>query len=352
MPAKAYHRYAHRLAALAIVSVSLLFATPALSQPVAPGSAAAGGGSTSRWAGSMLSYRNVTTAIGLQKDAEPTWNPGYAMSLVAAPRFRIADGLGVALLASATRDLTQNDWTTSKGETWLADTFATLNLSAPRFAAINTTFAAHLRLRLPTSKASLARTLRLGTFVGASTTTSANFDVLGLKQTLALQLIGRLGYLWHDYTVASLDRPWLSGCADLPGGCMRFSHNGLRNSQWQTQLIAAFNWQLHATFGLAVQAGAFLDRLYSLDSGATTRDGIEVPTDPTDPGVRGVSFYVISATWLPISAMAVSLGSETVNSQLRPDSTYRRPFFNRSTTLFLGLSFFPSALFSGSSQGG
>lgn len=337
-----------RSAAAAVALCLLLFAGEALAQPVTPGSAAATAGTRSRWAGSVLTYRNVANAIGLQKDVEPTWEPMYAMSLVAAPRFRIAKGLGIAVLAQATREITDNDWTTERGEIWLADTFATLNMSAPRLDLLATTVGAHLRLRLPTSKASLARTMRVGTFVGVNTTTAGSFDLFGLKQTLALQLIGRLGYLWHRYTEASLDEPWLGGCADLPGGCMRYSHSGLRNTEWQTQLMGAFNWQLHPTFGLAVQAGAFLDRLHPLADATTSAGAIAVPVDPTDPNTRGLAFYVIAATWQPISTLAVSFGSETVHNQLRPDSTYRRPFFNRSTTLFVGLSLFPSALFAGS----
>ena len=181
---------------------------------------------------------------------------------------------------------------------------------------------------------------------------SGAFELFGLKQTLALQLIGRIGYLWHEYTESSLDTPWLDGCAGLSGGCARYAHNGTRNSQWQTQLMAAFNWQLHETFGLAVQVGSFLDRLYPLSEGSTAAGGLLVPVDATDPNLRGVAFYVIQATWQPLSAFAVSVGSETFDSQLAPDSTWRRPFFNRSTTLFLGLSLFPSALFAGESQGG
>lgn len=330
----------------------LAMAPMANAQPVTPGSAAANAGTASRWAGSALSYRNSTSAIGLQRDAEPTWNPQYTMSLTAAPRLRLADGLALAVLATANRDLTDNDWSTYANETWLTDTFASLNLAAPRLDAIATSFGMHVRFRLPTSKASLARTLRLGSFVGVSTTTAGSFSVFGLKQTLALQLVGRLGYLWHGYTEASLDTPWLRGCAELSSGCERFSHNGSRNSEWQTQLMAAFNWQLHASFGIAVQVGSFLDRLHPLSAATTGAGGLVVPVDATDPNLRGLAFYVIQATWQPMSAFAISAGSETFDSHLAPDSTWRRPFFNRSTSLFLSLSLFPSALFAGQGQGG
>lgn len=348
------HHPSRRLAALAAVSLLVLLtaAEVATAQPVTPGSAAANAGTRSRWAGSAISYTNSTTAIGLQRDIEPTWQPQYNMALTLAPRFRIADGLALAMLATANRELTDNDWTTYAGETWLTDSFVTLNLAAPRLDAIATALGMHVRFRLPTSKASMARTLRLGSFAGVSTTTSTGFNLLGLKQSVALQLVGRIGYLWHRYTEASLETPWLAGCGDLAGGCAPFAHNGRRNSQWQTQLMAAFNWQLHPTVGLAVQAGVFLDRPYQLSDGTTTSGDIDVPVDPTDPNLRGTSFYVVQATWQPISVLAVSLGSQTFDSQLRPDSTYRRPFFNRSTTLFLGLSFFPSALFAGAAQGG
>lgn len=324
---------------------ALLLMTPALhAQAPTTESEARQLAAGTRWAGSMVALQQDVGAVGLARDAEPTWNPYASLSLALLPRFRVAEGLTLTGRVTASRELTHSDVTTDAGETWLSDTTLTLTMLAPTMAAIGTTLAAHARVQLPTSKASLARTLRVGGAVGVSSTSSAGFTLAGLSQRLTLQLVGRVGHLWHDYTTASLDTPWLSNCSELTRGCARYSHTGVRNVQWQTQMLAALSWSIHPRLALTVQAGAFLDRLYPLSESTKTREGLEVALDATDPSTRGAAIYVVDLSWQVLDALAISAGAQTFTAQLQPDSTYRRPFFNRETALYLGLSLFPDTI--------
>ena len=75
-------------AALCLVCLVSVAVTPrtASAQVAGTGPAGVTGGSGTMFAGSMVSYRNVVSAVSLDKNIEPTWNPYYAMTLMLAPR--------------------------------------------------------------------------------------------------------------------------------------------------------------------------------------------------------------------------------------------------------------------------
>ena len=55
-------------------------------------------------------------------------------------------------------------------------------------------------------------------------------------------------------------------------------------------------------------------------------------------------YYSVSADFRVHPSVTLSLGTDTFNSQLAPDSTYQKPFFNRFTTVFFDVTFFPDRL--------
>jgi len=308
------------------------------------GNAPAGVAKTGRsaFSGSMVSIRPTVSARTLDRSAEPTWNPYVATQMMLAPRYAFTSRVSVSALLIAAREHTNSDWTTEDGETTLSDTFLTGNFRLFSHKGTGLGLGASAQLRLPTSKASQARTMVAATLAGLSASWGKGFSVLGAKQSIAVQLIGRAGRFWHENAEASLEKPWLADCGSLPTGCARFSHNGRRNVAWRTQLIGALSYRPHPKVSFAIQAGSFYDMLEPLPD--TTAQGFTVSAHPNGANDRGIAFYILSASWQPHAAFAIAAGTETANAHLAPDSTYRTPFFNRNTLIFVSLRAFPAAL--------
>ena len=325
----------------ALILAMTLTATTTYGQVGGTGPAGVSAGKGTRFAGSMVSYRNIVGAVGLNKTSEPTWNPFFAMSLLMAPRMRITNRLSLSGMLIATHELTDSDWTSERSETTLSDTFLTLNMRLTRLGPIG--LSASAQVRLPTSKASIARTMIGSGLVGLTAAGGGSFSIGSWKNRFSLALIGRFGGFLHRYTTASLDTPWLEGCADLTGGCSRFSHSGVRNPSTRTQAIGALTWIPLPKLSISAQVGAFYDTLYDLGP-VDTRGGITVEADGTDPDARGIAFYILSANFSLSKSLSIAAGTETAHLQLAPDSTHRTPFFNRNTTFFLAFRIFPDAL--------
>ncbi|MCO4762845.1 MAG: hypothetical protein KC502_15125 [Myxococcales bacterium] len=344
-PASAVVRRWHMVAAvIALIALCVVVAPRTASAQVGgTGPAGVSAGKGTVFAGSMISYRNVVSAISLDKTSEPTWNPYYAMTLLFAPRVKLSKRLSLSGMIIATQELTQSDWTNQAGEATLSDTFLTVNYRIGGAKGFG--LSASGQVRLPTSKASQARTLLVGGLAGFVGSWGTGFSVAGFKQRVSLALIGRYGFFANRYTTGSLDTPWLEGCADLMGGCSRFSHSGARNPESRWQGIGALTWMPHSRLSIAVQFGLFYDTLYDLGT-TTTQHGVSVAADSTDPDARGIVFYVVSANFRVNKSLSLAFGSETASLQLAPDSTKRTPFFNRNTTLFFAVRIFPDALIS------
>ena len=350
IPLLAHSRHVIQLLArrIAVVVMMMAFTTlvapsHGVAQVAGTGPAGVTAGKGTIFAGSMVSYRNVVSAVSLDKNIEPTWNPYYAMTLMFAPRVRVSKRLSISGMITASRELTGSDWTNEAGEATLSDTFLTASYRIGGVAGFG--LSASGQLRLPTSKSSLARTMRIAGLVGFVGSWGKSFSIVGWRQRVSLALIGRYGWFGHKYTTASLDSPWLDGCADLVGGCSRFAHNGARNPENRTQGIAAFTWMPLSRLSLSAQFGVFYDRLYDLSTVKST-SGVDVAADSTDPDARGIVFYVVSANFSVNKSLSIAIGSETAHLQLAPDSTPRRPFFNRNTTFFLAVRLFPDAIVS------
>lgn len=288
------------------------------------------------FAGSFVTLRNVATALSVSKSADPTYNPYYAMSLSLAPNWNVNKKVYLRANLSMTRELTHEDWTTYSGETMLSDTSVTAGWRAIRLPSIGLSAALEAALALPTSKASQARTLQAGTGVGMTAVWAAgNFAVIG---------ISRVAYQWNRYTTGETETPWLAGCSSTAAGCDPYITTGLRNPQWRFTNFGILSWSPTAWMGLNLQGGIISDLLYDLSAGKSRAAGVDVPLGD-GANHRELMVYGLSAEFRPHKALTVAVGAETANSQLAPDSTYRAPFFNRFTTLFVDLQVAPDKLF-------
>lgn len=347
-PSPPWHRGAPRLArslaaALATAAVALV-AAEAMAQvggQAPPG--ASSGGTASIFAGSMLAINQTVGATTFDKAADPTWNPSVGMTLLLAPRVRLGGRVSLSALTMLSREFTQEDWTTYRGESTLSDTFVTLSVAAWRSDALGLSLAASAQARLPTSKASLAAGTMLGSLLGAVVSWSGSAAPWGWRQGFGVAVIARGGPFWQREAESSLERPWLDGCAELASGCERFAHSGVRNPTSRAQFIGSFDWQPHPRLTLSLQGGVFFDWLAPLPT-ATSTAGFAVEPDPTDPSTRALTFTAAYANFVLLPSLAIAAGVETGHPQLAPDSHYRQPFFNRFSTLLVSLRVFPDAV--------
>jgi hypothetical protein len=280
------------------------------------------------WRGSYLGYRNALSAISLDRGAEQTYNPYYAMGLIIAPRFWPGDVLQISADLTVMRELTAADTTTEQGETLVGD--LVIGLAAPSFytvPAIEIELSAGLDVIVPTSKGSQARTLYVGLTPGVGL--ARRFDLLaGLAFSYGF---GATKY-FHGATTAQREAPLIPDCYDS-GSCELYVGTGTRNVSWR--LRNSFGASLSFVDWLSIGAGVAVltDFLYPL--GETDSQVSYEPQEPTDR--RHTMAYSAEIVGWPMPALAIALGAETVNPQLRPDSTNEQPFFNRYTVLYLDL---------------
>lgn len=336
------HFASARIAAACAAVLVLLVAATAAAQVAGNSPAGVSGSGSSKFAGSMISLRPTVSALSFNKGAEPMYNPYFGTQITLAPRLSLGKRASVSAMLIINREFTHSGSTTYAGETTLSDTFISGSFTILSHPASGLRLAANAQLRLPSSKASSGRTMVAGLLGGLTASWSRKFTLFGVSQRVSVTGIGRFGQIWHQHAEASIEQPWLSECGSLPTGCGRFSHSGRRNNKYRSQAIAALSYVPVQKFSVSVQVGSFYDLLYDLP--AATSQGFDVATDPSDPSGRGIAFYIVTLSYRPITALAIALGTETANAHLAPNSTFRTPFFNRNTTIFLSLRAFPAAL--------
>lgn len=289
-------------------------------------------GSKSPFRGSVIAYEHAATALSAFKGAEPRWNPYYAHQLSLRPEFHIKE-LPVYFRGrfNLSQELTLSDSTTYKHEVVWSDVI--LEAVAPGWVEPNSKirFGGNLRVTVPVSKASWAQTLTLG--ISPSLIVTRPFPVL--KGLVVGYGVRYSGFLNRSTTVV-FEGPRIP-CGDPDSAlCRRLSHTGSRNPVWslshgpvvvlspieKLSLTATFNHfytQLHALTPASVPA---LTGDVTLDGG----NGIDG---------RFSAVAMLDATYALTDDLALAAGVLTSSSQLGPDGTYRNPFFNRFTMLYV-----------------
>ncbi|MSP92312.1 MAG: hypothetical protein EXR79_10995 [Myxococcales bacterium] len=287
------------------------------------------------FAGTSVALRHSASAVTFAKDAEPTWNPTWVGAVAATLHYALGPHWFGRAGGGVAREITDADWTTARGEWTLTDTTIAFGGRPWHSEALGVDVRLDGQFALPTSKASIARTLRFAPSLGLQVAWEHGPFEVGVAARAVAPL--------YRYTTASTATPWVSACAvDLPG-CGRYSHTGVRNPVWRFQNALSLGWAPVDSLALSASAGAVHDVLPPLAT-AHTDAGDVVPPDPSDPNLRVTALYTVALAWTAAPALTVSLGAETASNALRPDSTPQAPFFNRYTALYLEMSVRPDKL--------
>ncbi|MCC6621249.1 MAG: hypothetical protein IT385_08340 [Deltaproteobacteria bacterium] len=286
--------------------------------------------------GSEIAYRNSASAISFDRGAELTYNPTWVMALELAPRYWLSKTVSLGASLELSRELTNADDTTQRGETLLGD--LALRVSASRLAVLpgGIDVGASLGLALPTSLASQGDTLIMS--IAPALRLSRTFGKVLDGLTIGYGL--RFTKLLHSYTTGELDAPLIGTCfAGSAGSCDRFLNSGGRNVSFR--LSNGLDVALDITDWLSASADFAIVVSWLYD--AVEDERVSTTTlEPTDTRYALVADVGVSARpWRPLE---IRLGAAAINPQLAPDGSRYAPLFNRFATLYLDLRLDVAAL--------
>jgi len=279
--------------------------------------------------GSEFVYRNVFSAISLDRSADLTYNPSYAMSFSFRPSWWFTDQLYVRANLDLVRELTEADGTTYANEALLSDLVLTAGYApVVTIPVVDIAVSADLSFQVPTSKVSQARSLALG--IGPGVRLSRSFDLLfGLSVGYSLRAMPLL----HQSTTAELETPLIPGCSASAGSCGAYLHTGVRNAQFRLQQLFYVSARLQDWLSLSATYGLWIDWLYPIDI-----DDPRISAQTLQPQDRRyASVWEVEVLFEPMPALKIGIGTSTLGPQLAPDSSYYNPFYNRYTTVFVDL---------------
>ena len=325
---------------LALVAVGLL-AVPIAGH--AADTVAADEADASPLRGTTVSYMNVVSANTLDKNADLTYNPYHAMMLQVRPRWWFGETAFLKADFSLSRELTNADDTTDRGETVPGDVRLGVGASPMwNLPGVGIDTGVSLDFELPTSPISRGRTRQLGIRPGFSLRRS--FDVLqGIGFGYGLMVTRYM----HEYTTTARESPNIEGCGSAALGCEPFLNSGVRNTRWRVTHI--FDASVSPLKWLSASASIMLVRDSLHPSVHDPKQSVE-PQTPTD--TRELVGYDLEVAVSPLDAVQIAVGASTFNPQLAPDSTYYAPFFNQYTTFFVDLRLSVAQIFGSSSSGG
>jgi len=278
--------------------------------------------------GTQLFFRNIGTAISMDKNAELTYNPYYAMELGFAARWWFWKHLYLLADVDVSREITNADDTTRQGEYWWGDVRGGFGGSAPPIPWVGIVVSGRVSAYLPTSKLSKARTLLVS--LRPELSISRRFDLLhGITLSYGLQVTRN----FHEYTTSQRELPLVPGCEG--SDCARFLNFGYRNSAWRLTNLAALSVDFFDWLGISADAAVVVDYLYPSRAG-DERVSYE-PQKPTDE--RYLMVYGLELYGQPMDSLSLAVGAVTANPQLAPDSSLEKPFFNRYTQLYFDVRF-------------
>lgn len=287
------------------------------------------------YAGTSISYINAVSARSFNKNYEPTYNPEYAMGLGITAAWSFNKIFGVNAGISLIREITNADYTTKRGETWVED--LKLGVTARNFwtvPVLEIKTSAGLGIIAPTSKTSQANTLILG--LKPNLSLSRSFEILsGLNLNYGFAFTKN----FHEYTTRQFEESRIPGIS-----AEAFMNAGLRNGSYN--FSNSFAASLGITEWMSVSANyalihAFLYEQESVDSfedealGTTIESSdIGVPNE----NIRYFNVFGARVSFTPNPAFSIDLGVDTMAPMRKPDSTYQSPIFNRNTVVSLGLN--------------
>lgn len=288
----------------------------------------------------ILTYENIFSVAQLNRDYEQTYNPYYAMGLSIKPRWYFTDEFSVRLRLDLEGELTDADYTSEYHETRVGDLILDLVYNPVyTIPTLDVTLGFGIRAQFPTSLESQAESRYMG--LGADMRLGRVFDVL---DGLVISYMFRYMKYLNRYTTLQRDtNPY--ECVGGDPACM---------ANWQlgdpARSHGIFNWISLSLGFLREQwrpmnftiAVLFINYLsYELpETTVTLMGGEEVPVEHiANPVNHNAYIWYIFELGLDITDyLGISIGASTYSPQLGPDSTYREPFFNRHTRIYVDLS--------------
>jgi hypothetical protein len=298
----------------------------------------------SRFRNSTFTYENTFSARPAATDLSAAATFYYAMSYDFRPRLYLSDWAHLRARFLVEQELSNADTTTYLYEPLASDLtlygyFTDVLDSVTDWVDLG----AYVMLTVPTSKASLARTLVLGTT--AAIQLAREFDVLaGLGLTYTFEFTK----YWNRYTTAVQSAPTLACTPGASMDCDSQINLGARNPSWlfRNNFGISFSPIENLTFSVDVLWYTYL--LYPVTEADCLRlyadvvsaDPSACPIEPaeTNTDLRVSLWYIVEIGYDILPWLNVAVGTSTFNPQLTPDSEYRAPFFNRYTNIYLDIN--------------
>jgi len=320
---------AHRLKLLG--AAVLLWGAASFAQQ-APETRASGPSAASvPWRGSRLFYGHAFTALSFSKAAEPQYNPYYAHRLEFLPEWHFGSSFFIRGRVELSQELTVSDTTRYVREVVFSDSFLQAGLSGIPISQLGIRIWPSLRLTLPTSKLSHARTLMAA--VGPGVFVSKTFRVLsGLSVTYGARYTERL----HRYTTAQNEGSTLPSCTDLRSvECLSLMQTGLRNTA--RDVLHGPNVALQLTPRVWMNTAFNISHAWRYGLAAAPQElasatGLAAP----DNALLNATQFALEVGWAVAPGLGLTAGTSTLAMQPNPFTGQRQnPFFNRGTTLYL-----------------
>jgi hypothetical protein len=285
--------------------------------------------------GTSIVYENAFTTLTMDPSADLTYDPTYVMSWAFNPRWYIYDTLSARLTFSVETELTDSDWTQTRYEPTVSDLSLGFVYSAfYTIPALEVKINGGVWFNFPTSKVSQARTLYLG--LAPTVGLRRDFDFLG---GLTLTYAFRYTKNFNKYTGAVSEAeqfPCPLGLADRTECYNLGSRNPSMSFSNTFELQLYFIERLYATVSVAV----INSLLYPVAPATVDTLGGPVDVDESADNTdhRGSMSYLLEAGYDVFDYLTVAVGVATSGSQLGEDGSYRAPFINRYSNVYLDLS--------------
>ena len=285
--------------------------------------------SPNAWRDSEIDYEHTFSAYSLDKSAQPTYQPYYAHRLYLMPFWHFNDFFLVKARLVFEQELTDtaDTSTTYKHEVTLSDLSIDTSFAGVTEPYSGIKFKGGIRWLFPTSKASQAQTMRVG--IGPGVAVERVFPLL---EGLTIGYSARMMFYVNKYRTAQNDSPWVSCGNDTDlAGCSQFVQSGSRNPWGELRHGPDIKLGIIPKLNFEVMFTMTNDYLYSLD-------GPTVLGDDKDVRVRYSQWLLATLSYDVTDYVGVSLGVSTMYGDLQPDGTYRTPFINRLSQVYVSLS--------------
>lgn len=328
---------------VALVTGALLLSAPAQAQvlnPALEGSVKA----KKIYRGSLITYENVFALRDLDKGAETSYVPYYAQSISFSPQIWLRDDMFISGNLAVEVEMTTSQSTDTVREPMLSDLFLTyMWLSAYTIPVLKIGISPTVRLRLPTSKLSQAMTMMASIEPGVLLSRSFKLHSGKWFSSIALMYGFRFGLRLHEYQQMQVDVQCSAGggAIDTVGGInpVACATTGDPNSKYRFMNSFIVRANMHPKIFLTLSVVMINDLTYELSAyDKTHADGTvqHIPASGVNHSALISSSFVVTVPvldWLYISA-----GLTSFHTQLKPDSTYEFPLFNRATNFFFDMT--------------